>query len=372
MATPLATLRQRCALTLLAISLAVSACVHAPTRSTAVGARVDTLWYATSRQRDGQRLGYKQSDSLEFGYYLLASRRGADVMRDGLDLRIVDSARLTQATFLSAIAPASTDAGRYAVLSIHGYATNHAKAVRDAGESFIRSGIRQQWIVYSWPSNGRGMLLLQPSRFFLANAYRADSTAAVKAKPAFARLLQLLHAAVGGSHLTITTHSLGAQIAADVLAADSTTRAALKSDPLRAVGFFEPDISLQRFRERVAPMLDDASRRTALYASRNDGMLRFSRLVNNAPRAGLLDLSASSIDNVETIDVTGGETAEDWFRRRFGTHHAMKKESGALRDFFDIVVAGESPACRLKRGTADLRAVGVWTLLPVRAAGSPC
>jgi esterase/lipase superfamily enzyme len=357
---------------LMAIGLAVSACHHAPSGNAIAAARIDTLWYATSRERDDNRLGYRQSDSLEFGYYLLTSRRAVDVMRDGLDLRIVDSMRLAESAFLAAIASPSSDSGRYAVLSVHGYATNHSKAVRDAGESFIRSGIRQKWIVYSWPSNGRGMLLLQPSRFFLANAYRADSVAAVKAKPPFARLLQSLHTAVGGSHLVVTTHSLGAQIAADVLTSDSATRATLRNDPLRAVGFFEPDISLQRFRERIAPHIDDASRRTALYASRNDGMLRFSRLVNNAPRAGLLDLSSTGIDNVETIDVTGGETAEDWFRRRFGTHHAMKKESGALRDFFDIVVAGARPNCRIKRGTGELRAPAIWTLTPARSNSVGC
>lgn len=356
----------------LTLSLIGTGCRHHPSQAGVAPQRIDTLWYATSRQRNNNRLAYKLSDSLGFGFYRLVSRANVDIMRDGIDMRIIDSARVTETNFLAAIAAPSNDSGGVVVLSVHGYATNHSKAIRDAGEAYLRSGTGARWVAFSWPSSGHGMNLMQPGRFFLTSAYRGDSVAAVKSRPAFAQLLLKMHTAVGGSRLAVVTHSLGAQLATESLAGDSLVRMQLLQDPLRAVGLFEPDLPARRFAEYTAQQLRPTARRLALYAASNDGMLRFSRMVNRGARAGLLGESSPAIDGIETIDVTRGESSEDWFRRRLGTHHAMKKETGALRDFFDIVVAGRKPMCRITNGTAELRADNLWRLLPARTRSSSC
>jgi esterase/lipase superfamily enzyme len=293
-------------------------------------------------------------------------------MRDAIDMRVIDSARVSEANFLAAIAAPSRDSNGVVVLQVHGYATDHRKAIGDAGEAFLRSGSKARWVAFSWPSSGRGMNLMQPGRFFYTSAYRGDSTAAVKSKPSFARLLLKLHGAVGGSRLVVVTHSLGAQLATEALAGDSLVRARLLRDPLRAIGLFEPDLAARRFTDYTAPKLQPTTRRFALYASTNDAMLRFSGMVNRGRRAGLLERFSQAIDGVEIIDVTDGESSEDWFRSRVSTHHAMKKETAALRDFFDIVVPGRRPMCRITNGTAELRADNLWHLLPARAPVSPC
>lgn len=356
---------------LAALTLGSSGCHLNSSQSAATPVRVDTLWYATARQRTSDRLAYRFADSLEFGFYRISSKPNADLMRGNIDMRIIDSARVTRAKFLESISAPSKDSNDVVVLSVHGYATSHRKAVRDAAEAYIRSGTTARWVAFSWPSSGHGMNLMQPGQMFMTGAYRADSVAAVKSKPAFARLVLALHATVGGPRLVITTHSLGAQLATETLAGDSLVRAQLARSPLRAIGLFEPDIATRRLREYTVPLLRTITTRLALYASENDGMLRFSSLINHGDRAGLIGDTQGTIEGIETVDVTDGLSAEDWFRRRFGTHHAMKKETSALRDFFDIVVARRPVSCRATLGTARLTAQGAWKLLPKKMPVSP-
>lgn len=330
------------------------------------------MWYATARQRTSDRLMHRMADSLEFGYYRISTKPNANLMRGDIDMRIVDSTRVTRAEFLQSISAPSKDSNDVVVLSVHGYATSHRKAVRDAAEAYIRSGTKARWVAFSWPSSGHGMNLMQPGPKFMTGAYRADSIAAVKSKPAFARLVTALHATLGGERLVITTHSLGAQLATETLAGDSLVRAQLTRSPLRAIGLFEPDIATRRLREYTVPRLRTLTTRLTLYASENDGMLRFSRLVNHSDRAGLIGDTPAAIAGIETVDATDGLSAENWIRRRFGTHHAMKRETSALRDFFDIVVARRPASCRATRGTARLTTDGVWKLLPDAIAAPRC
>lgn len=331
---------------------------------------MDTVWYATARQRDGNRLAYGFADSLEYGFYRVATRGNIDAMRAALDMRVIDSGRLSSAAFLAAVAAPSPDTNNVVVLSVHGYKTNHSKAIRDAAESARRSASNARWVAFSWPSAGRAVNWTQAGGF-ITGAYRHDSIAAARSRPAFVRLTNALHATVGGRRLVIVTHSLGAQIASEALANDSTVRARLTADPLRAIGFFAPDVSADRFVDSLMPRLQSEASRIALYASQNDLMLQISRLVNRGQRAGLLGLVPVVTDRLETIDVTNGISSENFWGRSFGPHHAMRRESGALHDFFEVVVPGANPQCRVIRGSALQRSDSSWRLLPYRA-GAAC
>ena len=322
-----------CVATLLGAT-AAGACHLVPAGTSALPARTDTLWYATSRLRDDGRLDYRPADSLEFGYYRIASKPNANLMRGDLDMRVIDSARISRAVFLQSVSAPSGDSNGVVVLSVHGYATSHTKAIRDASEEYLRSGTRARWVTFSWPSSGHGVnLFTQPGHMFMTGAYRADSIAAADSKPAFAGLLLALHGVVGGQRLVLTTHSLGAQLGAETLAGDTTVRNVLAHDPLRAIGFFEPDIATRHFRDDIVPRTRSLGTRIVLYASRNDGMLRFSSLVNRSDRAGLLRSDTSTVNGIEIVDVTNGITSEDWLRRHFGTHHAHAKRNERVARF---------------------------------------
>lgn len=353
------------------LALLVAACHPLPPQTAAGGIRIDTLWYATARQRASNRLSYALADSLEFGFYRVASRTHIDAMRADLGIRVIDSSRVSRTAFFAAVSAPSSDSADLVVVSVHGYATKHGKSIMDAAEALVRSGTRARWVAFSWPSTGRGIKWPEHGRL-IAGAYRDDSIAAVQSRPAFARLVSLLRNAVGGNRMAITSHSLGAQIVAETLTADSLVRRQLVSDPLRAVGFFEPDISAKRFAEHTVSLLRDVSRRVALYASANDNVLRLSRVLNGGERAGLVQSPALLASGLETVDVTDGISSESLFDRWFGTHHGMRRESSALHDFFDVVVAGQSPSCRLQRGTAQLLADSTWKLLPERSNNTRC
>lgn len=333
--------------------------------------QVDTVWYAAARKRESNRLGFALADSLEYGYYRVATRRGIDATRDALDMRIIDSTRVPGQEFLSAIAAPSADSNGVVVLAVHGFKTTHNKSIRDAAESYRRSGTKARWIAFSWPSTGRGVSWFVPDGF-ITGAYRADSTAAAKSRPAFAGLARAIHEAVGGKRLVIASHSLGGQIVSESLAHDEALHARLTADPIRALGLFEPDVPADRFVDDNMPRLRPLASRIALYASRNDLILRMSRLVNRSERAGLIEVAPVVTDKLETIDATSGISSENFLRRSFGTHHGMRRESGALRDFFEIVVPGLPPECRTIRGRANQIGESSWRLIATHGSNDSC
>ncbi|MBC8087436.1 MAG: alpha/beta hydrolase [Phycisphaerae bacterium] len=367
-----ATLRDQLALVLACLgTVGAAACRTVPRQNGISAMQIDTLWYATARQRDNNRLAYAIADSIEYGFYRVAARANIDAMRASLDLRVIDSGRLSSTEFMAGLARPSSDSNDVVVLSVHGYKTNHSKAVRDAAESYRRSGSKARWVVFSWPSAGRGVNWTQAGGF-ITGAYREDSVAAVKSRPAFVRLVNALHATVGGRRLTLVTHSMGAQILSEALSGDSSLQVRLTANPIRAIGFFEPDVPAARFADYSVPRLTPLASRIALYASRNDLMLQISRVVNRSDRAGLLGGAPVAVDRIETIDITDGLSSESFIRRSFGAHHAMRRESGALRDFFEIVVRGEPAECRVLRGSALPRGEGSWQLVPFRGTSQAC
>ncbi len=361
-------LRQACALVLACVG---AGCRTSPRQADLRPAQIDTVWYATARQRDNERLAYTFADSVEYGFYRVATRAGIDAMSADLRLRIIDSARLTSTAFLAAIAAPSPDTNGVVVLSVHGYKTSHSKAIRDVAESYRRSGSRARWVAFSWPSTGRAVNWTQAGGF-ITGAYREDSVAATKSRPAFVRLATAVHATIGGNRMVVVTHSLGAQIVSEALAADSVLRERLTASPLRAIGFFEPDVPAARFATYSVPRIRPLAKRMVLYASQNDLMLQISRVVNRSERAGLVRGAAVLADGLEIIDATNGLSSENFIRRSFGTHHSMRRESGALHDFFDIVVTGARPECRVLRGTAEQRSDSSWRLVRYKGTEDVC
>lgn len=333
--------------------------------------QTDTVWYAAARKRESNKLGFALADSMEYGFYRVATRRGIDAAREGLDMRIIDSVRMSGREFFTAVAAPSADSNNAVVLAVHGFKTTHNKSIRDAAESYRRSGTKARWIAFSWPSTGRGVSWFVPDGF-ITGAYRADSTAAAKSRPAFSQLASAMHAAVGGKRLVIASHSLGGQIVSESLAHDDALYARLAADPIRALGFFEPDVPAERFVETNMPRLTPLASRIALYASSNDLILRMSRVVNRSERAGFIETSPVVADKLETVDATSGLSSENFFRRSFGTHHGMRRESGALRDFFEIVVAGLPAECRTIRGRANQIGESSWRLIATHGSTESC
>jgi hypothetical protein len=102
-----------------------------------------------------------------------------------------------------------------------------------------------------------------------------------------------------------------------------------------------------------------------LYASSNDRLLAISRTVNKAERAGLIhgaEGTLLSMDGLESVDVTRGAAAENVWQRNLGSHHALRRSSGALFDIAWIVGGRHGADCRAVLGTATVRTDGTWRL----------
>ena len=341
---------------------------------------IDTLWYVSARARDNGRDTRRLADSLEYGLVIRRAARGSDSLtrggdsltRDGdfltrdADVTPIDSVRLTASAFASALrSRAESRDDSLTVLYVHGFGTSLHEAWEHAAQSSVRSRSSAPWVVFCWPSNGSGVAWPRAGEF-LVRAYRQDSAAAVASRAAFSQAVRALLPAVGGANLVVVAHSLGSQLVGEAIAGDSVLRAALATDPLRALAFFAPDVESRRFNELVLPAVLPLTRRIVVYASSVDRLLALSRRVNHSERAGLIRSATQSHAGVEIVNVTNGFAAEDRLRRVFGSHHALPRASAALFDLLQIVARRFPAECRATLGTARREAEGVWRMTAIR------
>lgn len=350
--------------------LALVACAPAPATG-APPVLVDTTWYVSARAREEGRDTRRLADSLEFGLVVTARKNEGDPAHGSLSNSLVDSVQLSAPEFTARLrqrlhTSASPDAA--ALLYVHGFGTS----LREAWEHAVQAGIRSRaggpWIVFGWPSNGLGLDWPRNGELYV-RAYRDDSVMAGESRAHFARAAHHVLDAVGSDDLLLLTHSMGAQVAGEALVADSTLRARLTADPLRALMFFAPDVSVERFTGHIVPAVRPLAQRLVLYASSNDRLLTISRRANNAERAGLIYGAAGrllSLEGVESVDVTRGVAAENWWQRNLGSHHSLRRSSAALFDIVQVVGGRHPASCREVLGTATPVANGSWKLTSIR------
>lgn len=331
----------------------------------------DTTFYLTNRARRAAHLQRAPGDSLEFGLVVtrFVERPAASLssqMLGGVSLRLVDSVRLGRDEFVARIREADHRAavrGEGAVLYVHGYGTSFGRGIRQGAEIAHRGRFGGPFIVFSWPAHNA--LTAWPSpRALLSRAYRDDSVAAEASGDAFRAGLEVLLSATRPRTLTVVGHSLGAQLVAEALRSPSPAHDALAKEPLRALVFFAPDISADRFRDSLAAPLAPLAARRVVYASSSDRMLTLSHLVNHSSRAGQVGGARTLLDaDVEIVDITRG-------RRSFGggllavvdPHHAMRHSGTALYDFFNGVVRGLPAGCRDAGGVTQRDGARSWRL----------
>jgi esterase/lipase superfamily enzyme len=344
---------------------ALAACTATPRPNYPVAvARLDSLWYVSVRARDHGRDTHRFADSLEFGLVISHVQAHGNPLVDRLDITPIDSVRFSASAFGAALRARAAGADdSMAVLMVHGYSTSLHKAWRESSEAHIRSRTRAPWVVFCWPSNGAGFVWARRGDFF-TQSYRDDSTTAAASVPAFGDAVRLLLRSVGGAHLMLIAHSMGAQLVARAFTEDATLRTTLQSAPLRVLAYFSPDLSTRYFDDVVAPAMTSIAQRTLLYAASDDRMLALSRGVNQSERAGLISTDSEPAV-VETIDATEGVAAEDRFQRFIGTHHTIRRSSGALFDLLQVVGPGYSNQCRLTLHTASQLGVQRWKLTPL-------
>ena len=347
------------------ISSFLAGCWRQPSSGATVSTvPVDTIWYVSVRAREDGRDTRRLADSLEYGLVVNAVKSAGDPLTQHVEITLLDSVRLTQRDFANALRARARDASRddsLVLLYVHGFGTSLREAREHAAQARVRSRSSAPWVVFCWPSRGSGVAWPSASHIF-SRAYLEDSAAAAASRPAFAQTVRDLLPVVGGAHLLLVAHSLGAQIVGESLAGDSALRGALGADPLRALAFFAPDVETRRFRDHILSATRSLARRVVVYGSVDDRVLTLSRSFNKSERAGLIRGPAKAHPGVETVDATDGTAAEDRLQRVLGSHHALRRASAALFDLVHIVGRSRDAACRLTLGTATGVEQGVWRL----------
>jgi esterase/lipase superfamily enzyme len=310
----------------------------------------DTVYYLSARAREAGRDTRTLADTLEYGLVVMRRHVGAPddlaISRDIIDSTLLDSLAFT--TLLRERVRQQRAPFDFAVLYVHGMGTSLHEAWQHTAAARGQAGHDVPWVAFCWPATGSGVAWPR-SNALLTAAYRRDSLMADESRPLFATAMAAVRRAVPSDQLILASHSLGGQLTGDVLRTDTTVRAELLRSPLRAVAFLMPDVDAARFRDSVAVSLPPLAHRRVLYVSRNDRALQAAGLSRNSDRAGLRNDDSwvpPAASLVETVDVTRARTTEGWFQRHFGTHHAIKRQTGLLFDLVHVIGTRRNARCR--------------------------
>lgn len=338
---------------LLGLSLAL-----APARTDADTVR-DTVFVVSNRRRVAHGFTRAVTDSLWYGVYVtrLVGTPGPTRAVSPMHVTRVDSLALDESAWRSMLGVASRpDSARRATLVyLHGYSSSPATAVAQGVQVKARGAHEGPLVVFLWPTHDRYVAPPTPTR-----AYRDDASAAAKSGAAFARVLRAVDSLAPGA--VLVAHSMGSRIALDALAAGTPTRAWFDEHPLRAVGFFSPDVGEAAFRLAFPPAGTRFARRVAVYGAASDYLLAASRVMNGERRAAGIAVRGGVMPGVELVDVTRGQRAEPALLTVLGPRHSVRWASAAIADFFGIVVEGAAPSCRTVAATADAEGEGRWRL----------
>lgn len=328
---------------------------------------LDTLFYVSARARELGRDTPRLAPALEYGLVITKRSTVADPTEAHVNFTVLDTLLVSREEFVARLRVRvlqASEPGAFAVLYTHGYGTGLSEAWEHSTSSRTRSRSTQPWVVFAWPSIGSGVAWPRGGELF-ATAYLQDSASAVASRGAYAQAMRAVHEAVGGGRVLAVAHSMGGQLVGETLAQDSTLRAVLLADPLRALAFVSPDVEASRFGDVIVPGVRALTRRLLLYASSDDRVLAMSEMYNDSERAGrIVEARCGPIvrDALETVDMTAGVYADARLIHAFGTRHALRRKSAVLFDLVHVVGEQREASCRVTLGTGELLPTGVWKL----------
>jgi pimeloyl-ACP methyl ester carboxylesterase len=322
----------------------------------------DTVFVVSNRRRTEHGFTRETTDSLWHGVYVMRIDASPDKMTElaKLGVRRVDSLALDATTWrarLRRAAARDTSADGAVLIYLHGYASNPEAATNQGTQVKVRGEHRGPLVLFLWPAHDLKRTFRSP-----ISTYHQDAAVAAQSGPAFARALREVHQAT--PDIVLLAHSMGTRVALAGTVTDAANRAMLTAHPLRAFGIFSPDVGADRFRNEFAPYLPELADRVALYGSASDYLLGASALVNRERRASGITRRGDPLIGIELVDDTHGARADPALFAFLSARHAARWASAALADFFDGVVAGAPPSCRVAAGAADSVGVGRWRLRP--------
>lgn len=323
-------------LAVVALTCAVAGCarpgpsVLIPTDAVAPGAKLVTVYVATTRQREPDSLIVYTSDRapvLNYAEFTIAipprHKTGEIEWPAGLadpeqHFVTVRQSLLSSEEFSRKV---SARAGRKAGVFVHGYNVNFQESVFRLAQMAADSDIAGIPILYAWPSDATLV------------GYVADKDAATFSRDGLAQLLTTLARDRGPGDVTLLGHSMGAWLTAESLRQLRLTGRSATLTRLTVV-LAAPDIDIDVFRTQMKAIGPLTPPMTVL-VSRDDKALAFSgRIAGERKRLGSIDVDDPRVQEgaraakVRVIDISGLKAPDGLNHDGFVTYATLYSRLG--------------------------------------------
>jgi esterase/lipase superfamily enzyme len=300
-----------------------------PTETVAPGAKLITVYVATTRAREPDSTIVYTNDrapKLNYAEFTIAipphHKPGTIEWPTGTpdpqtDFVTVRQRLLTAPEFERKVAAGAPGGGnRKAGVFVHGYNVNFQEAVFRLAQMASDADIEGVPVLFAWPSDGKLV------------GYVADKDAATYSRDALARLLTVLTRDRKPGEVTLLGHSMGAWLTVEALrqlrlAGQNATLSRL------TVVLASPDIDVDVFRAQMT-VIGPLTPPMTILVSRDDKALAISgRIAGERMRLGALDVDDPRVQagaraaNVRVIDISSLKSQDDFNHDRFVTYATL-------------------------------------------------
>ena len=320
-------LRVLASIALIVLAGAVAGCarpdasVLTPVAATAPGARLVTVYVATTRVREPSTMNvYTALRAPEMNYteFTIAipprHRPGEIEWSNGTpnpetDFVTVRQTLLSRAEFESRV---SARASRKAGVFVHGYNVNFQEGVFRLAQLVADADVEGAAVLFSWPSDGS------------LTGYAADRDSATYSRDALAQLLTVLTRDRTAGDVVVLGHSMGAWLVAESL---RTLRLSGRHATLAKldVVLASPDIDVDVFMSQLRDFGPLKRPMLVLVSTKDTALDVSSRIAGQRPRLGAIDVSDPRVQdgarraNAKIVDVSNLPSTDSFGHDRFVT-----------------------------------------------------
>ncbi len=314
-------------LVFLLLTSLLSACAGRPgpellaqTAETVQGAKLTTVYVATTRKRDAAGV-YTTGRSREVSYirYRISIPPGHKAgnvewpkskPNPKTDFVTVDQELLDAVTFEAEVTRKRNDKPPSVGVFVHGYNTNFTEAVYRVAQMAADAGTGAAPILFAWPSEGA------------LSGYVADKDAVTFSRDQLADLLTTLAAKQTQGPITLVGHSMGGWLTTEAVRQLRLTGKDAVIRRLQVV-LAAPDIDVDVFEAQLAA-IGPLNPPMTILVSRDDRALQVSELLSTErQRLGRIDVTDPKIEeatrkaNVQVIDISDVEASDSFRHNRF-------------------------------------------------------
>ena len=310
-----------------------------PTDTVVPGAKVVTVYVATTRTRDPHSaIVYTngRSPKLNYAEFTIAipphHKAGNIEWPNGTpdpqtDFVTVRQRLLTASEFERKVAARGPEGNRNAGIFVHGYNVNFQEGVFRLAQMVSDSDIKGVAVLFAWPSDGE-----------LAG-YVADKDAATYSRDALVHVLKVMTHDRKPGDVTLLGHSMGAWLTVEALRQLRLTGQNTTLNRLTVI-LASPDIDVDVFREQMT-VIGPLTPPMTVLVSRDDRALALSgRIAGERPRLGAVNVDDPRVQagaragNVRVIDISSLKSPDEFNHDRFVTYATLYSRMGgtARRD----------------------------------------